>query len=66
MNNEIREKLDSAELLGIKNFIDELILKLYKEKKLNDAERIGYELKIMSMDKYSMYKVYEILTGKGE
>ena len=63
MNNEIREKIENNEIDEIKNYISLLILKLYKDNKITDIERIAYELKILSLDKYGLYKIYEILKG---
>ena len=63
MNNEIREKIENNEIEEIKNYISLLILKLYKDNKITDIERIAYELKILSLDKYGLYKIYEILKG---
>lgn len=63
MNREEAEKIEDNGIQEIKNYIDLLILQLYREKKITDVERIGYELKILTLDKYGLYKIYEILKG---
>lgn len=63
MNREEAEKIEDNGIQEIKNYIDLLILQLYREKKITDVERIGCELKILSLDKYGLYKIYEILKG---
>ena len=46
---------------------NEITLRLYKaleEKRIDDVTRIAYEIKILEYDKYQLWKIYSILTGR--
>lgn len=62
-DKEIHDTIENADLDGMRNYISLLLIKLYKDNKITDIERIAYELKILSLDKYGLYKIYEILKG---
>ena len=62
-DKEIHDTIENADLDGMRNYISLLLIKLYKENKITDVERIAYEIKILTYDKYQLYKIYEILKG---
>lgn len=62
-DKEIHDTIENADLDGMRNYISLLLIKLYKENKITDVERIAYEIKILTYDKYQLYKTYEILKG---
>ncbi len=46
---------------------NEITLRLYKaleEKKIDDVERIAYEIKMLEFDKYQLWRIYGILKGR--
>lgn len=46
---------------------NEITLRLYKaleEKKIDDVERIAYEIKMLEFDKDQLWRIYGILKGR--
>ena len=50
--------------LEIRNEITLRLYKALKEKKIDDVERIAYEIKMLEFDKDQLWRIYGILTGR--
>ena len=49
--------------LEIRNEITLRLYKALKEKKIDDVERIAYEIKMLEFDKDQLWRIYGILKG---